>query len=238
MQRVEQSNNLLPSQQTRVRRGIESGFVEFKEDLERGRETGDLDFAPESTLVAAYAVHDAGDVPEPIFELLFEELQKREEASWVSPFRSCLSEFPRHSKDPKEGESLVEEEEERKRTHSRILPPKQLPFIKHPPPFLPSSSQPNSLNNPLHLLLRSPIQLRLARADVVRGEIRACAVDCAEEEGEVEVHVLEAFRVGGDAVDETLEVGHLFVPEQERVVEKGEEGGGAGVSLASEMKRA
>lgn len=144
---------------------------------------------------------------------------------------SFLSVRVSRAQDPKEGEILVEEDDERKRTHSRILPPKQLPFIEHPPPFLPPSSQPNSLNNPLHLLLRSPIQLRLARADVVRGEIRACAVDCAEEEGEVEVHVLEAFGVGGDAVDETLEVGHLFVPEQEKVVEKGEQGGGGGSVL-------
>lgn len=61
-----------------------------------------------------------------------------------------------------------------------------------------------------------------ARAEVECGEVWSDAGECAEENNGVEVDVLEAFGVGCDSVDETLEVGAL----ERRVGENRNEKGG------------
>lgn len=81
MQGVDERDQFASAQDDRVRvlvgveRARERGrAVVREEELERCTETGDLQLAPETTLVAADAVHDAGDVAEVVLELVLEEL--------------------------------------------------------------------------------------------------------------------------------------------------------------------
>ena len=50
-------------------------LVELEQHLERGRDAGRLHLAPQSALVAPYAVHDARHVPEVLLELLLQHVR-------------------------------------------------------------------------------------------------------------------------------------------------------------------
>lgn len=53
---------------------LEGVLVHLKQDFEGSGDTGDLDFAPQSALVTADAIHYARNVSEVIFEFLFQDL--------------------------------------------------------------------------------------------------------------------------------------------------------------------
>ena len=104
-----------------------------------------------------------------------------------------------------------------RKTDRCILAAEQLALVKHPPVDLVACRLPHRLDHVPDLGLGLAIErLVAAGADVVPGEVRTGPIDRPEEDGEVEVDVLEPVRVRGDARDEAREVGR---PEAGRLVE-------------------
>ena len=60
---------------------LEGLLIQLEENLQRRRNTGGLDLAPEAAFVTADAVHYTRDVPEVGFELFFEDLDHTQKSA-------------------------------------------------------------------------------------------------------------------------------------------------------------